>query len=265
MIPKIIHYVWVGDAQKPPEVLACIESWRRHCPGWEIREWGNDFVQTTENRYVREAFAHRKWAFVSDWVRLAVLAQQGGFYLDTDVEANRSFDALCDGRFVAGWERQNGKTLVGSGILGSVAEGEVVKGLLALYDDRPFVRADGELDQTPNTVLFRDYFASVWDVRPGDGSESICFGDGNRILPCSAFTTREGFAIHHFNASWLDGWLRKVWFRAGRYKLVRFKRRKEAAAHGFRLLDGERMLFSFSLGERKRVALIRHAGCRKDA
>ena len=48
MIPKIIHYVWVGDAPKPPEVLDCIESWRRMCQGWEIREWGTDFAKSVE-------------------------------------------------------------------------------------------------------------------------------------------------------------------------------------------------------------------------
>ena len=82
MIPKTIHYVWVGDAPKPRQVLDCIESWRRFCPGWEIREWGNDFVSTVDNRYVREALAHRKWAFVADWVRLYALVHHGGFYLD---------------------------------------------------------------------------------------------------------------------------------------------------------------------------------------
>ena len=261
MIPKIIHYVWVGGGSKPQSVLDCIESWRKCCPGWEIREWGDDFARASGNRYVREAFGHRKWAFVSDWVRLKVLALYGGFYLDTDVEAVRPFDPLCSNRFVAGWERQNGATLVGTGVIGSVADDEVVRGLLALYDGLSFVKPDGELDQTPNTVRFLDYFASAWGVRPADGNDTARFGDGGVILPCSAFVSREGYAIHHFSATWLDAWLRKVWFKAGPYKLVRFKRRKEASGAAPRLYEDERALLSLPLGSRKRIALVRGSRC----
>lgn len=257
MIPKIIHFVWVGGAPKPPEVLACIESWRRNCPGWEIREWGDDFACASGNRYVAEAFKHGKWAFVSDWIRLAVLVRYGGFYLDTDVEVNRSFDPLCDERFVIGWERQNGKTIFGSGIIGSAVDGEVAKGLLSLYDDLQFVRSDGELDQTPNTVRYVDYFDRAWNVRPSDGDDTVRFGDGGVVLPCSAFVSREGFAIHHFSATWLDAWLRKVWVRLGPYKLVRFKRRKEVADCAIRLLDGERRILSLPIGARKRIVLVK--------
>lgn len=260
MIPRVIHYVWVGGAPKPPQALECIESWRRNCPGWEIREWGEELARASGNRYVLEALDHGKWAFVSDWMRLAVLARHGGFYLDTDVEVNRPLDPLCGRNFVAGWERQNGATLVGTGVIGSAAGGEVVRGLLALYDGLSFVKPDGELDQTPNTVRFLDYFATAWGVRPSDGNDSASFGDGGAILPCSAFVSREGYALHHFSATWLDAWLRKVWFRAGPYKLVRFKRRKEASDAALRLYDGERGVLSLPLGARKRVVLVRGPG-----
>ena len=257
MIPKILHYVWLGDAPKPPEVLAYIESWRRCCPGWTFREWGEDVLRETNCRYAREAVAHRKWAFASDWIRLYALERCGGFYLDTDVELVRSLDGLCSHRFVAGWERQNGRTLIGSGVLGSEPGGEVVRGLLGLYEDLPFVRADGELDQMPNTVRYLDHFAGRWGVTPGDGDDAVRFGSGGIILPNKAFGSKEGYAIHHFGASWLDAWLRKVWLKAGPYKLVRFKRRKESVAPTYSLLPGERSVFAFSIGSRKRVVLVK--------
>jgi len=173
------------------------------------------------------------------------------------VELNRPLDPLCANRFVAGWEVQNGRTLVGSGILGSVPGGEVVRGLLSLYDGLSFVRRDGELDQTPNTVRFVDYFSSAWGVCPTDGTDVVRFGDGGTILPASEFTTPAGYAIHHFSATWLDAWLRKVWLRAGRYKLIRLKRRKEVAECEPRLADGERAVFSLRVGARKRVVLAK--------
>ena len=55
MIPKVIHFIWLGGAPKPQVVLKCIESWRRMCPGWELREGGDESLEGLENRYRREA------------------------------------------------------------------------------------------------------------------------------------------------------------------------------------------------------------------
>ena len=259
MIPKTIHYVWVGDAPKPRQVLDCVESWRRFCPGWEIREWGNDFVSTVDNRYVREAFSHRKWAFVADWVRLYALVHHGGFYLDTDMEMEKPFDDFLGEKFVISWERMNGRTNFNCGVIGCEPGNEVATGLLALYDDLPFVKPDGELDQTPNTVRFLAHFESVWKVHPSaDGMDTVRFGDGGIVYPWTYFLPGGGYTRHLYEASWLDPWLRKVWLKAGKYKLVRFKRRKEVSASApVTLMDGERRVASLPIGRRKRVVLVR--------
>ena len=85
MIPKIIHYVWVGSAPKSDLILKCIESWKKYCPDYKIREWNNDDVSRIDNAYVKEAFNCKKWAFVSDYLRLYALKTQGGFYFDSDL------------------------------------------------------------------------------------------------------------------------------------------------------------------------------------
>ena len=258
MIPKIIHYVWVGGAPKPPDVVACIESWRRMCPGWEIREWGDDFAKTVDNRYAREALAHRKWAFAADWIRLYALERFGGFYLDTDMEMERPFDGFLNERFVISWERMNGRTNFNCGVIGCDPGNEVAAGLLGLYDGLPFVKADGEFDQTPNTVRFIDYFASAWNVRPSeDGMDIVRFGDGGVVFPWTYFLPGGGYTRHLYNASWLDAWLRKVWLKVGPYKLVRFKRRREVTDADFVLQNGERRVFSLPFGSRKRIVLLK--------
>ena len=261
MIPKIIHYVWVGDAPKPPEVLDCIESWRRMCQGWEIREWGSDFAKSVECRYVQEALAHRKWAFASDWIRLHALSKFGGFYLDTDMEMRKPFDCFLGEKFVISWERMNGRTNLNCGVIGSEPGGEVVDGLLKVYDGLPFVKADGELDLTPNTVRLLDYFKTRWNVSPADGTDTVRFGDGGVIFPCTHFLPESGYTFHRYAATWLDAWVRKMWLKVGPYKLVRFKRRKEVAPDAsLTLLDGERQVFSFRMGGRKRIVVVRTEG-----
>ena len=70
MIPKIIHYVWVGNKEKPELIKNCIASWKKYCPDYEIIEWDNEKFDKIKNKYSEEAFNLKKWAFVSDYIRL---------------------------------------------------------------------------------------------------------------------------------------------------------------------------------------------------
>ena len=86
MIPKKIHYCWFGENKKNKLVLKCIESWKHFFPDFEIIEWNESNTDLHENRYVECAYQLKKWAFVSDYVRMKVLYENGGIYFDTDVE-----------------------------------------------------------------------------------------------------------------------------------------------------------------------------------
>lgn len=86
MIPKIIHYCWFGKNPKPEIVKKCIESWKKYCPDWEIKEWNESNFDISVHPYIKEAYERKKWAYVSDVVRLLVVYEYGGVYLDTDVE-----------------------------------------------------------------------------------------------------------------------------------------------------------------------------------
>lgn len=94
MIPRTIHYCWFGDKEKPAEVLRMIANWQKHCPGYEIKEWNENNFDIRLNRYCEEAYATKKWAFVSDVARLWALVHEGGVYMDTDVELVRPLDRL---------------------------------------------------------------------------------------------------------------------------------------------------------------------------
>lgn len=85
-IPKKIHYIWIGGNPKPQIVLDCIESWKKYMPDYEIIEWNEDNYDVNKNDYMRQAYAHKKWAFVSDYMRFDILYNYGGIYVDTDVE-----------------------------------------------------------------------------------------------------------------------------------------------------------------------------------
>ncbi len=102
MIPRIIHYCWFGGTPLPKSARRCIASWRKFLPDYEIREWNESNVDVNSLPYMAEAYAAKKYAFVSDVVRFQAMYEQGGLYFDTDVEVIRPLDdVLARGPFFA--------------------------------------------------------------------------------------------------------------------------------------------------------------------
>ena len=85
MIPKIVHYVWLGRKELTPLGKKCLTSWQKFLPGWEIHKWTED-NSPLEHPFVARMLRERKYAFASDYIRLHALAKHGGLYLDTDME-----------------------------------------------------------------------------------------------------------------------------------------------------------------------------------
>ena len=92
MIPKIIHCVWFGQNEFSEKEKKCIESWKKYLPEYEIMVWNEKNFDLNQNKYVKEAYILKKYAFVSDYVRLWALYHYGGIYMDTDVEVVKPFD-----------------------------------------------------------------------------------------------------------------------------------------------------------------------------
>lgn len=132
MIPKKIHYCWFGGKELPKLAQKCLESWKKFCPDYEIVRWDESNFDLTMNGYTRMCVAEKKWAFLSDYVRLWVVAHHGGIYFDTDVELLRSPDELLQNEAFFGFETAEFVN-TGQGF-GSVAGGEVVTAMLAQYD-----------------------------------------------------------------------------------------------------------------------------------
>lgn len=82
MIPKKIHYVWFGN-EKNKLMKECIDSWKKL--NYEVYEWNEKTYDINKNDFVKEAYKKQNWAFLSDYIRLDVLYNLGGIYIDTDV------------------------------------------------------------------------------------------------------------------------------------------------------------------------------------
>lgn len=151
MIPKIIHYCWFGGKEIPDNLQKCIESWSKIMPDYEIKRWDESNFDINICKYIKDAYDNKKYAFVSDFVRLYVCYEYGGIYLDTDVEVIKSFDDLLELNGFMGFEQSDKKELeVNTGIGFGVQKGiPIIKDFLDDYFNRSFFKADGSLDLTP--------------------------------------------------------------------------------------------------------------------
>ena len=152
MIPKIIHYCWFGRGEKPELVQRCIESWRKFCPDYEIVEWNEDNFDINICQYTREAYRAKKWAFVSDLARLIIVYENGGIYLDTDVELKRGLDDLCS---YNAWFAQDDIRYINTGLgFGSCKNFELLKAIIDKRTQRTF---DMTICNAIDTPIIRDY------------------------------------------------------------------------------------------------------------
>lgn len=177
MIPKIIHYCWFGQAPLPPLAEQCIASWKAHMPSWQIMRWDeSNFDIASAPLYVRQAYEARKFAFVSDYVRLWALEQYGGVYMDVDFEVFRPFDNLMDKYpAFAGYEGSKRQPVM-MGVLASEPHGAWVRDMLTTYENRTFYKSPLtgtpspvtlEYDLTPNTSYFSDRLEAQGFVADG--------------------------------------------------------------------------------------------------
>lgn len=131
MIPKKIHYCWFGRGEKPKLAKKCIASWKKYCPDYEITEWNEDNFDLNKNEYVKYCYENKKWAYLSDYVRLDVVAENGGIYFDTDVEVIKSFDDLLKYEAFYGFENEE---YVASGLgFGSIAHHKTIEAMREQY------------------------------------------------------------------------------------------------------------------------------------
>lgn len=216
MIPKTIHYCWFGHNPKPKLAEKCIRSWKKHCPDYEIIEWNEEnFDLSKAPLYVRQAYEAKKWAFVTDYVRLQVVYENGGIYMDTDVELKKCLDPLLSRTAYFGFENGN---LVNTGIGFGAEKGTfLLKELMKDYKDIPFVLEDGSLDLLPcpqrNLKVFLDRGLKLDDsmqVLAGDililPSVYLCPIDSVMKIRTESPDT---ISIHWFDASWAENRAKK--------------------------------------------------------
>ena len=208
MIPKIIHYCWFGRGEKPELAKKCIASWKKFCPDFEIREWNEDNCDYLAMPFMAEAYAAKKYAFVSDVMRLVVLEQYGGVYFDTDVEVVRDISPLLGDEGFIGFENEQ---FVNSGqVMAVVPHQPVVQAMIEEYKKMHFTNVDGSLNAVGCPHRNTDVMERFGLVR--NGQEQLVAGihvyPADYFNPLDSVTgkltkTENTYSIHWYSMSWL--------------------------------------------------------------
>lgn len=197
----------------PDLVQNCIASWHTHMPDWEYRLWTEDnFDIASAPAYVQEAYAAKKYAFVSDYVRLWALEREGGLYLDTDVEVLRSFEPLMNDTAFIGLE-ESLALLPGTCVMACEANCQWIKDMLATYKGAHFLREAGTIDMTTNVQRLGEQMVQGGLLR--ERKIQYLPQWGLRVYTHDYFSpitstrvmrkTKNTYSIHRFAGTWVDG------------------------------------------------------------
>jgi mannosyltransferase OCH1-like enzyme len=194
----------------PELALKCIESWHKFMPDYQYKLWNEDNFDIESVPYVKEAYESRKFAFVTDYVRLYALFTEGGIYMDTDVEVLKPYDDLLSLPGFTGYEGSKFMPPV-TGTMASEPGNAWVKVQLEAYDSLHFIRPDGTLDTTTNTIRISEIMKKGGFIQNG---KKQVYKDMH-IFPVEYFCPRQTtgeylltentYCDHHFMGSWAGG------------------------------------------------------------
>lgn len=207
MIPKTIHYCWFGGNPLPKLTKKCIKSWKKFCPDYEIVEWNeSNYNISSAPLYVRQAYETRKWAFVTDYVRLWVVYNYGGIYLDSDVEIIKPIDELRKYDAFFGFDTGN-RIATGLGF-GATSKNQIIYNMMNDYNNILFLE-NGVQNLTPCPDINSHVFSEFGFNLNGEEQvlDNIILLSAKRMNPYringKIFQDADKvYSIHHDAASW---------------------------------------------------------------
>lgn len=236
MIPKIIHYIWLGGSPIPPSIQECIDSWKRHMPEYQYILWDDSRIQKFDSTFIKEAIQEKKWAFASDVIRLFALYEYGGIYLDTDVMVYQSFDPLLKDKAFIG--RENSMHIIGKSTInylttccfGAEKGNPFISRCLHYYDNRHFITS---VDKTLPTELRLDIrvnsgimcrLAQEIGYNPSVLANTLQFCENNALTVYPSYTfdavklMSDTYCKHLALGTWREG-PQKIYKYTLRYKI----------------------------------------------
>lgn len=199
MIPKKIHYVWVGGNKKPKNILKCMKTWKKHLKNYEIIEWSESNFDINSHPYLKAAYKAKKWAYVSDFIRMSVIYKYGGIYLDTDVIVLDNFDKYINNKAFVGYENPDYPF---TAVFGAQKGHPFVKKILQYYDTLKKISFEFNNNNTisVSNILINDYKCKKGNIEQ-------LLSNGLKVYKEDVFCnpSKNSTTIHVFTGTWLEG------------------------------------------------------------
>ena len=200
MIPKTIHYVWMGKGKKNSVIKRCMKTWNKHLKGYKIIEWNEENFDINSHPFVKKAYESRKWAFVSDYVRFYAIYKYGGVYFDTDIIMINSIDELLGNKMFVGFESSEYPF---TAVFGAEKNHPLCKRVLDYYDNLDVNDFDFIFENN-NTISISNILINEYGCVPNDTEqylkEDIKVYTSNILCNPSLVSK----TIHAFTSTWID-------------------------------------------------------------
>jgi len=210
MIPKIIHYCWLSGEPFPFDIQACLDTWRKQLPDYEIWLWDTKRFDINSTLWTKQAFETKKYAFAADFIRLYALYNYGGIYLDSDVIVYKSFNDLLELPYFIGHDQIRGFE---AAVIGAEKGCGWIKDIMDTYKDKIFIKEDGSLDILPLPCRFHHVlvglgysFSCLHKQIPYNSEEKHLYVfDGDFFNSRNAIEVRQtpkSYSAHNYAGSW---------------------------------------------------------------
>lgn len=202
MIPKKIHYVWVGGAEKSSDIKRCMDTWKKHLSDYEIIEWNENNFDMDSHPYIKTAYEQKKWAYVSDYIRAYVIYHEGGIYLDTDVIVLDNLEKFLDDPAFVGFENEKYPF---TAAFGTEKNHPFAKEMLDFFEGESFTFDKNNQMKNVNTKTVSDILIKQFDCIPNNQEQVL--KTGIHVYPDSVLCnpSKQSSAIHVFTGTWMEG------------------------------------------------------------
>ncbi len=223
-IPKRIFYVWGAGEPKRRDVNLCILSWRQVCPDYEIIEINENSIdyfnfqeELKNNKWFKTVYENKMYAFVADYIRVKVLYDNGGIYLDTDVSLLNNFDEYLREPAFVGIQKdsKSGSDNLEPAILGSRKGNSLIKEISDFYGKDVWKLPISTMPQIFNYYITKNYGKIIYpeyDKQEIIRLKDITLYPEKYLIPMRCgeefkmeFLKPETTTIHWFGGSWTNG------------------------------------------------------------
>lgn len=209
MIPKKIHYIWLGGRPKDKLTEICLLTWKDKMPEYEMIEWNESNLHldeiAKESEYFAECRKRKLYAFMADYLRIKILYEQGGVYIDTDVQAIQSLNPLMDRDLLLGYEEctiDKVNRQIGTGFLAAEKENWFIGKVFEFYQHE-IMKTDLFVIPVIMTKIYNELTENERlkiEILPKEYFSPYDSGGGKYFLP--SLITKNTYTIHWFSYSW---------------------------------------------------------------